>query len=177
MSSIADLLNSPTEFPHKGKTYLLREPTLVECGQYQRWLESEARASAAAATELPEQDRRNLLRDVNADIAAKIYAWGGEMCIRSLGTPEGIAKIMSIIGADQGLTYRIAREIVDADLLASARILRLAADEAEDDPEKKAELGRLLKSKGLPANFLSTSSSDSPTTPSEDPATCSPSGD
>ncbi len=175
MASIADLFNAPSDFSFEGTTYRLREPTLYECGRYQRWLESEARASAAASTELPEDDRRNLLRDVNADVAAKVYAWGGAVCCRSLGTPDGIAKILSIVCEDQGVTYPIAMAMVRADLLETARRLKLAAEEAEEDPEKKAELARLLKSRGLPGNFLSTSWSDSATTPSADPPTSSPS--
>jgi hypothetical protein len=175
MSSIADLTNAPSVLVHDGKEYLLREPTLVECGMYQRELESEARASAAAATDLPEEDRRNLLRDVNADIASFRFAWGGEECVRSLRTPQGVAKLFSIVCKDQGLTYRVALDAVNANLLLIARLLRIAEEEGESDPEKKAQLAALLRSVGLPGNFLSNSSSGSPTTPSEAPPTSSPS--
>lgn len=167
--SLADLVNAPGEFTHDGKTYLVREATLLEKGTYQRWLESEARASAAAATDIPEEDRRNLIRDVAADIATKRFAWGGEECVRSLRTPEGVAKFFSIVCADQGLTYRTAREIVDANLLEIARMLHLLTAEAEGDPEKKAELARLLRSRGFPDDFLNTSSSGSSTSPTAAP--------
>lgn len=174
-TSLADLLNAPSEFTYKKgeetRTVKMREPTLLESGQYQRWLESEARASAAAAIELPEEDRRQLLRDTNADIATKRFAWGGVECVKSLTTPDGIAKLMSIVCADQGVTFAIAREVVSGNLLEIARLLRVAEAEGETDPEKKALLAALLKSKGLPENFLSTSSSGSPTTPSEPPPT------
>lgn len=172
MPSLAELLNSPSELQFEGKTYLLREPTLPECGLYQRWLESEARASAAAATELPEEDRRQLLRDTNQDIAAKVYAWGGEVCVKSLRTPDGVAKLFSIVCADQGLTFAMARQAVDKSLREIAAILLGAA--AEDDPEKKAMLGQTLLRLGLPANFLSSSSSDSPTGPRAAPSASTP---
>lgn len=176
MISIADLFNSPTDFPVGEKVYKLREPTLEDRGLYQRWMESEARASAAAATDLADEDRRNLLRDTNADIAAKVFAWGGEACVKSLRSPDGVAKLFSIVCADQGLTYKVAREAVDKNLLDIARLLRIAEEEGESDPAKKAELAALLRSVGLPGNFLSNSSSGSPTTPSGVPPTSSPSG-
>lgn len=165
MPTLADLLNSPTELAHNDKVYKLRQPTLMECGQYQRWLEQEARAGAARATELSEDDRRNLLRDVQADIATQRYAWGGELCVRSLQAPTGIAKLMSIVCADQGLTERTAREVVEKRLTEIAALL---VGELEADPSGNS-LGQLLRSLGLPANFFSTSSSPSPTSPT--PAT------
>lgn len=159
MPSLAELLNAPGDFEYQGKTYQLRQPTLLECGRYQRWLESEARASAAAATDLPEEDRRNLLRDVNADIAAQTYAWGGEVCIRSLRTPQGAAKLLSITAEDQGVSYPLALEMINH-RFKELTALMFEAD-AGDDPKKKAHLGSLLATLGLPADFLSNSSSKS----------------
>lgn len=161
MPSLAELLNAPGDIEYKGKVYQLRQPTLLECGRYQRWLESEARASAAASTDLPEEDRRNLLRDVNADIAAQTYAWAGEVCIRSLRTPQGVAKLLSITAEEQGVDYALAQEIIEHRFKEIAALL-LDAD-AGDDPEKKAHLGRFLASQGLPADFLKTLSSKSAT--------------
>lgn len=163
MASVADLFNSPEEFVYENQTYRLREPTLIECGEYQRWLESEARASACAAVDLPEEDRRNLLRDVIADIASKRYAWAGEECVYSLRRADGMAKLMSIVCRDQGVSYQLALKMCQARLLEIARVL-LAAEQG-DDPEKKALVRQLLKSVGLPHDYLSSLSSDSPTTP------------
>lgn len=167
MATLAELLNSPAEFTFEGQTYKLREPTLLECGEYQRWLESEARASAAASTDLPEEDRRQLLRDVNADVAAKRYAWGGPECVLSLRSPDGLAKLMSIVCRDQGVTYPLARQMCVARLWDIARAL--LAVEQGDDPEKKARLAALLKSMGLPPDFLSSVSSDLPTSSAAGP--------
>lgn len=164
MTSLADLLNSPTDITFRGVTYKLREPDLMERGRYQRWLEQEARASAAAATELTEEDRRNLLRDVNADIAAKVYAWGGEVCVKSLRTPDGVAKLYGIVCEGQGLTYELALEMMDAHFVQIADVLTAANEAAAaGDEEAKKSLGRLLNSMGLPAGYLNTSSSASAT--------------
>src|SRR5262245_28079885 len=125
-ASLADLLNAPTEIEFHGKKYQLRQPTLLECGSYQRWLEQEARAGAARATELSEEDRRNLLRDVQADIASQRYAYGGELCVKSLQTPTGIAKLTSII---TGMSEQAAQQLVEQRLTEVAAIIVGAMEE------------------------------------------------
>jgi hypothetical protein len=171
VATLAELVNAPTDITFRDVTYRLREPTLLERGRYQRWLEQEARASAAAATELQEEDRRNLLRDVNADIAAKRYAWGGEVCVESLRTPDGLAKLYAVVCDSQGLSFELAREMVDAHFTDIARVLTAANEAAEaGDEDAKKSLGLLLSRLGRPANFLSTSSSASPTSSAPKPS-------
>jgi hypothetical protein len=178
MNSLADLFNSPAELAYEGTTYKLRQPTLEECGQYQRWLEAEARAGASRATELPEADRQVMLREAGRDIAKQVYAWGGEACVESLRTPTGLAKLVSIVCADQGVTHELARKMCEARLLEIAGLL-LDLEDAEDDAEKKAALARLLKSIGRPPNYLARGSSSSPTPaapPPSKPSAGSPPG-
>jgi hypothetical protein len=171
MQDLAELFNAPEKIEFEGKTYLLREPTLVEAGEWSRWFQAEARASAARATELPEEDRRRLLRDVNADIAAQVYSWGSEACVIALRSPEALAQLMTIVCRDQGVTHALALRACKARLHEIARAL-LAAEQG-DDPEKKALARQLLTSVGLPANFLSASWSPSST--STDPPRSPPS--
>lgn len=170
---LATLLNTPVPFHFEGATYHLRQPTIDEAGEYQRQLEAEARASAGRAAELPEEDRRNLLRDVNKDIAAGEYSWNSEVCVKSLRTPEGVARLLAIVCKDQGVTYKLARKIVEKNLEEIAALL-LAAN-AGADPEAKKLLGSYLKIRGLPENFLDSSSSDSATPPTAAPPTSTPS--
>lgn len=171
MASLADLLNSPSAFEFEDKTYQLRQPTVVECGLYQRWLESEARVSAAHATDLSDEDRRNLLRDVTADIAAQTYAWGGEVCVRSLRTPNGVAKMMAIICHDQGVTFEVAKRVCEKRLADIAALIQGAV---EEDPGGNA-LRRLLTSVGMPPDWFATSSSGSSTPPAPGPSASPPS--
>lgn len=171
MDSLANLFNSPTGIEFEGKTFRLRQPTLMECGEYQRQLESEARAGAARATELPDEDRRRLLRDVAADIAANRYRYGGEVCVESLRSPEGVARLMSIICREQGMTYDIALRLCDQKLRECVAIV---AGELAADPKSPA-VAALLASLGLPPNFLKSASPDSSTCPSEAPPTSKPS--
>ena len=173
--TLADLFNSPSEFEFEGVVYKLRQPTLIECGQYQRWLEQEARAGAARATELDEADRRNLLRDVQADIAAKRYAWGGELCVQSLRTPDGIAKLTAIICADQGMTEATAKKAAEQRLWEIAAVIAAAQEEEQRTGKANPQLRELLARLGLRPDFLSTSSSDSATNPTDEPPTSSPS--
>jgi hypothetical protein len=172
MPTLADLLNAPSDFEFEGTVYKLREPTLMECGRYQRWLEQEARASAARAVELPDEDRRNLLRDVTADIAAQVYAWGGEACVRSLRTPQGIARLLAIIGDGQGITPALAARMVDRKLREIAALL--AAAQEDDAGGKKLEAVALRL--GLPRTFFATPSPPCATPPSDTPPTSKPSG-
>ncbi len=169
--SLADLLNAPSEFVFEKKTYHIRQATLIECATYQRWLESEARASAARAVELPDADRRNLLADIQTAISAQEYAWGGEVCVRSLRTPHGFGRLLSIVCADQGVTPKMGLRMAEARLKELAGLVLGAL---EDDPTGGA-LRQLLKSVGLPLNFFADSSSGSATSPAENPPMSPPS--
>lgn len=170
MAGLADLFNSPTGVTFGGKTYMLRQPTVTEALAYQRTIEEDARANAARSVDLPEEDRRQLLRDVNKDITAKVYAWGQEVCVLSLRTVDGIARLMSIICADQGMTEAIALRLCDEKLRECVAIM---GAELDDDPKSQRAL---LAALGLRPDFLTTSStpsSDSPTPRSGTPSTTS----
>ena len=154
--TLADMLNSPSEIKYDGKTYLLRQPTLLEQGTFQRYLEQRA---YDAIERRDYQDARQQDRDRNAlnrDVAAGVYEWGGEVCCQSLQTQTGIAKLLNILLRDQGVTEELARKIVDRQVKEIAAVL---ASKAVSDPKA---LGQILSSLGLPENFLSTVSSAPP---------------
>ncbi|VTT98940.1 unnamed protein product [Gemmataceae bacterium] len=162
--NVADLLNAPTEVTLGDKVYKLREPTLMEQATYARWLEQRARESAARAVDLPDEDRRQLLRDVAQDISAGVYDWAGPACVKALQTPTGLSKLLAVLLADQGVTDAIAREILDKWLSeVIAVVLR-----NDYDPK---DLAPLLMKLGLPPDFLSKFSA---TRPSEKTSTTSP---
>jgi hypothetical protein len=164
--SLADLLNAPTEIELDGKVWKLREPTLLEQATFQRHLETRAREAAGRATDIPDEDRRQLLRDVNADIAAGVYDFGGPVCVQALQTPTGLAKLIHIILRDQGCNEDIARKLVDRQL---KEIVATLVGDRLDDEEKK----RLLVNLGLPPTWsssLRTPHSESPKANSNDSA-------
>lgn len=148
--TLADLFNVETELPFRGQVFKLRKPTQLEQAQYQRWLETRAREALGRATDLPEEMQRSLARDVNADIAAGVYEWGGEVCARSLRTPTGLAKLLAIILADQGITHDNAVEMV------AERIHEIAAVLISKVTEDPKALAATLKTLGLPSTYLSS---------------------
>lgn len=153
--NLADLLNAPTEIELDGVVYKLRQPTLMEQMTYQRWLEQRARESASRAVDIPEDERRQLLRDVTADIAAGVYEWAGPVCVKALQTPGGLAKLIHIILADQKCTEAISRRLVDKQLAEIIAVLM------KDDHQGK-DLAPLLAKLGLPSAFLSRLSQTRP---------------
>jgi hypothetical protein len=159
--SLADIANSPTTIEFEGKTYFLREPDIVQCGEYTRHLESEARAAVSRAVELPESERDRLMRGVIADIAAKEYKYGGEIATKSLRTVDGIAQLLSIICRDQGMTFDIAKRYANSRL--SEIIAVMATTAAETDPKVRAQLPDILASLKLAPTFLATLLKSSPT--------------
>ena len=163
--NLADLLNAPTEIELDGVIWKLRQPTILEQATYQRNLERRAREAASRAVDIPEDERRQLLRDVTADIAAGLYEYGGPVCIRRLQTEEGIAELLHIILADQGCTREIARRLVEKQLSEIIAVLMGGGD------HEKKDLAQLLAKLGLPPSFLSRLS---PTHPSGKTSTTSP---
>lgn len=162
--NLADLLNVPTEIELDGAIWKLRQPTLMDQMVYQRWLEQRARESASRAVDIPEDERRQLLRDVTADIASGLYDFGGSVCCKSLQTQTGLAKLISIILADQKCTEAIARRLVEKQLGEIIAVLM------RDDHDPK-DLAPLLVKLGLPQHFLSKFSQ---TRPSAKTSTTSP---
>lgn len=163
MQTLADFFNAPTELPLKDdkgdvlETVKVRQPSQLEQGMFQRWLEQRAYDSIERRTYQDPRQQAEDRRLLNQDVAAGVYEWGGPVCVAALGTPTGIAKLLTIICADQALTLEKAEKLVDQQVREIAAILweRGAAD-------PKA-LEATLKRLGLPKNYFSNSS---PTRPS-----------
>lgn len=147
--TLADLLNAPTELTLDGKTYKLRQPTVLEEATFSRWLEQLARESAARAVDIPEEQQRQLLRDVNADIAAGVYAVNGPVYVASLQSPARLPKYLSVILADQGCDEATARKLAERFLGEVVATLL----SGHHDPKT---LAVVLAKLGLPPNFLSS---------------------
>lgn len=164
--TLADILNAPTTVRGPdGTEYQLREPTALERGMFQRWLEQRAREAAGRATDLPPDEHRQLLRDVNTDIAVGTFAWGGAACVQSLQTPDGTAKLYSFV---LGVSPEKAADIIAHNQAECVAVI--AAHMSGGTDEEKKGLRQMLVSLGLPADFLDglnvNSSSNSATPPS-----------
>lgn len=164
MSTLADMLNSPTEITFRGATYRLRQPTLFEQGEFQRWLEQRAYDAIERRTYQSDAQQAADRNALNQDVAAGVYEWGGEVCAKALQTPTGIARLLATVLRDQGVTPEMARAMVDEQLRVIAALI---VAKAADDPNS---LRATLAALGLPENFFSD---NSPTRPSTTESTTS----
>lgn len=174
MPSVADLLGLSNSIEFEGKTYQLRPPTPLEEAQFSRWLESRAREAAGRATDLPEEMQDKLLQAVTRDVAAGVYDFEGEAAAVALTQPLGMAKILHLVigSTDPEFRFEDARRMVRTALKEVAAVL---VGKATTDPQV---LAFVLRTLGLPADFLArpsaASSSASATPPSADPPTSPP---
>ncbi len=164
--TLASLFNAPTELEFEGEKYLLRKPNQLEEGMYQRWLEQLAWDKINARTYQDEAEKLASLRMHDHDCAAGVFEYGGEVSVKRLMTPKGLAKLIAIICRDQGMTDEQAERWVE---LENRKIAAVLVSKATDDPKALAAALAIL---GLPKDFLSCSSS---TNPSEPPPTSNPS--
>lgn len=152
----ADLLGLPLgKLPFEGKDYEVRELTIVERGQYQRWLEDELRAAVGRDTDSPdpEADRHR----VNKSIAAGECEFDGELATARRRSWTGQVKLWEIMfGFDPETAERFQKLNAErfAELLKKAVL--------DEDPKAQGALiGPLLRSLGLPRDFLSAAFSTS----------------
>jgi len=166
MSTLADLVNAPTELEFKGVKYLLKQPNANQEGEFQRWLEQKA-YNAIITTKYPDSNMRgeNERRHFQ-DIAAGIYEAGGEVYAKAVVQPAGMEKLISIICRDQGMTDRIAKEVVELKMREVAAII---VSKVNTDPKVLEAVAIRF---GLPNDFFS---SDFATRPSAPPETSKPS--
>lgn len=162
----ADLLGLPlTSLEFEGKTYELREPTLIERGQYQRWLEDELRAAAHRDTDTPDPEKDRFA--VNKAIAGGVCEFDGELATERRRTWSGQAKLYEIMfNLDPDAAERLVKENAER----IAEVFRRAV--LDHDPKAVGALvGPLLRTLGLPHDFLSDAFSTS-----SDPKRRKPSG-
>lgn len=161
-----DLFNAPTAFTLDGQTYRVRQPGQLEQGEYQAWLEQVAFDAINRRTYQNDAEKLASLRMHDQDCAAGVYDWGGEVSVRRISTPKGLAKLLSIICRDQGLTEALAERLVQQE---QKKIAALMVSRVTQDPKV---LEATLQTLGLPRDFYSSSSA---THPSAAPPTSSPS--
>jgi hypothetical protein len=169
---IASAFNVPVEFKDRdGKPYPLRKPTIYEQALYQRWLEQRAHDAVDRSDAGEEQKaKRHHLIDVDAGLGK--YEWDGLLALESMWQPAGMAKLLTILCRDQGVTDAKAEEI----LATSAReIAAHVLTKAQADPKARADLALLLGALGLPMDWMASepsgpSSSNSSTPPSAEPS-------
>jgi hypothetical protein len=145
MATLADMFSVPTEIEFEGKKYTFREPTQLEQGKYQRWLEQRADEAIDRKTWLSDEQRAEEKRVLNWGIAAGTIERGGEICIESLRSKSGFIRFIELVcncptpEAEALFNHRLEN------LLAVVR-----AKQASDPKAMRAALLTL----GLPADWL-----------------------
>jgi peptidoglycan hydrolase-like protein with peptidoglycan-binding domain len=166
--TLADVLNSPTEKEFEGNKYKLRQMTVMEEGEFQRWMEQLAYDAIERRTyqdpTQQERDRKNL----NNDIAAGVYEWGQELAVRRFQSVKGLSKILYFVCRDQGLDEEAAQRWAMEEVKKLAAILVQRAT-GTDDPK---DLRVVCLSLGLPPDFLSSSLTHPSTAPSATSEAC-----
>lgn len=152
MPTLADMFNAPTEMEFDGVKYQLREPTLLEEGTFQRWLEQRAYDAIERRTYQDAVQQTEDRRLLNQDIATGVYEYGGPLCIQSLNTPAGAAALLGIVLRDQGITELLAKKMVE---LRLREVVAGLAAKAISDPKA---LAGILNGLGFPADYLSSKS-------------------
>jgi hypothetical protein len=83
MGETADALGLGPTFEFEGTTYTLSPWTYAVQAQFERYLEAQA-VAAVKRMDLPDDERRDLLKDVYRDIAAGSYSFGSELVAQAL---------------------------------------------------------------------------------------------
>src|SRR4051794_19617480 len=87
----ARLLNAPVPFEFEGRVYnVTPSPTFAIEAAYQLWLERDAYLAVARHKgTLAADDYEAQLKGWRHDLAAKVYAWGSEVCFNALRSEPG----------------------------------------------------------------------------------------
>jgi hypothetical protein len=137
-----------------GTTYTLRKLTLIEQGQFQRWLEKRAHDAVDRGAESEFLKERRHDR-IYADSAIGKYEWDGPLAIEAMWTPAGLTKIIYMVCHDQGVDEPLAEKLAIEQIKHIAAVL---LGRAGVDPKVMVPV---LAALGLPTGWLSSAPSES----------------
>lgn len=131
LPDLADVLGVPDTFEYEGKSYKVRELTLIQRARFGQWLKDRAKQEVARTLEAPDEFKRQAISAVYADIAAGVYSWGSEASIKALCTPEGCAYALYLALSEDHpeVDEELAAKMFEAKLNELAeKVLRAASD-------------------------------------------------
>lgn len=116
MKSLTELLNLAQKFTHDGKQYEIVELDITSIAKYTVWLKERAMLQVEQVYLNRPDDPRFAVdrKQVLDSAAAGHYDWGGEVCLASVQTPKGVAKLLelSIFQAGGLATYEECETLV-----------------------------------------------------------------
>lgn len=132
--TLTDLLNTPTGFTWKGKTFAVSDATFLHRAEFCRWLKDRAIAAAGTAPEgAPAEFMAPFRQAVLQDIAAGVYDWASPACVKAMATRAGGVKALHLVvgASDPEFTEPDAEELWDGEF---GRIVRELTARAVEDP-------------------------------------------
>ncbi len=135
MGLISKIFGQGQEFEFEGKNYKLPPWTYKIQGFYERYLEKEAvEAAKRMAVHLDAAQARKLLQDVNRDITAGVYTFGGEEVALSFNCIKHFTQLTYIMlqQEDPTISHATVQKIVEADVEAMMQRM----DVGNADPTK-----------------------------------------
>lgn len=98
MGITSTVLGQPLEFEYNGQPYKMAPLNYEVQGLYERYMEKEATLAAERqASWLPKDKGDRLLTQVNRDIAAGLYTFGGEEIARSLVCTKHFTQLLYLL--------------------------------------------------------------------------------
>lgn len=151
-----------------GTVYTLKELTLYQQGEFQRWLEQRAHDAVERSDATDDaKDRRHAIIDRDAGLGR--YEYDGPFGVEAMCTPAGLTKLVEIACRDQGMTAAKAGEVMRHSFReVAATFIRKAVEDPKVAAAALAALG--LPPDWLPSTPSGPSSPSSSTPPSTAPS-------
>jgi hypothetical protein len=150
----ADMFNVGCAFiGPDGTKYTIKKPTQYQQGEFQKFLEDRAHAAVARSSD---SEERKLQRDhlIDIDAGLGMYEWEGQLANKAKWEPAGLAKILTILCRDQGVTDEKAEEILAHSLKEVAAKMLM---QAVRDPKAAAPV---LAALGYPMDWFESEPSE-----------------
>lgn len=151
--TLADIFAVGSLLAYKGKEYRIGQPGLVQQGQFQRWLEQRAH-DAVDRSDASEDAKDRRHARIDTDAALGKYEYDGPYAQEALYMPAGMAKMLEIIGREEGITPEVAEGMVREKIKEVAAVMLRARI---SDPKV---LAQAIASLGLPSEWAESGPSE-----------------
>lgn len=118
MSNVSDALGQGADYGYKGKTYRVSPWAFGVQGDYEVYVRGEAFKKQRESLRWKTQDEANADRQqLDRDIAAGLYSFGGDELARTLRHPQHLAFLFHLMlkKGHPEVTPVLTREMVDSD--------------------------------------------------------------
>jgi hypothetical protein len=167
MSATLENILSLGEIEIDGVRLKVRPEVQLEQKMFATWLKKRSREQAAMAIDLPADVQDRMVKEALRDGTSGYYDWGGDGYFNALSTAIGLAKMLSIVCSAENPATPVDEDQVMLWYQSESfkQVAVMLAMVMKDDDKKKA----ILRSVGLPENYLDSSETPSPESPISHP--------